>query len=213
MRDQIYPMVRQMILTGVIKPGEIIDEKAIAAELHVSRTPVREAVKKLSDENLVQVVAQSATRAAPIDLREINEAFLIRRALETESAAQAAATITDEGVHQLEDNLVLHARAIERRQFVQAIEIDDQFHRLIAQSSGLNRLWRTIDISKAQLDRCRHLMVPRAGQADATLVQHRAVVDALRARDAERAREAMKHHLEAAYASTVEVLRGSGAVS
>ena len=53
MRDQIYPLVRRMILTGVIKPGDIIDEKAIAAQLEISRTPVREAVKKLSDEHLV----------------------------------------------------------------------------------------------------------------------------------------------------------------
>ena len=66
MRDQIYPLVRRMILTGAIKPGEVIDEKAIAAQLNVSRTPVREAVKKLSDENLVEVVAQSGTRAARI---------------------------------------------------------------------------------------------------------------------------------------------------
>ena len=48
MRDQIYPLVRRMILTGAIKPGEVIDEKAIAAQLNVSRTPVREAVKKIA---------------------------------------------------------------------------------------------------------------------------------------------------------------------
>ncbi len=71
MRDQIYPLVRRMILTGAIKPGEVIDEKAIAAQLNVSRTPVREAVKKLSDENLVEVVAQSGTRAARIARDEI----------------------------------------------------------------------------------------------------------------------------------------------
>ena len=94
MRDQIYPLVRRMILTGAIKPGEVIDEKAIAAQLNVSRTPVREAVKKLSDENLVEVVAQSGTRAARIARDEIAEAFLIRRALESESAAQAATRIT-----------------------------------------------------------------------------------------------------------------------
>ena len=48
LREQIYPMVRTLLLTGAIKPGEVIDEKAIAAQLHVSRTPVREAVKRLS---------------------------------------------------------------------------------------------------------------------------------------------------------------------
>ena len=109
MRDQIYPLVRRMILTGAIKPGEVIDEKEIAAQLEVSRTPVREAVKKLSDENLVEVVAQSGTRAARIDRKEIAEAFLIRRALESESAAQAATRMTQAHVDRLEDILMLHA--------------------------------------------------------------------------------------------------------
>ena len=90
LRDQIYPMVRGLILTGAIKPGEVIDEKAIALQLKVSRTPVREAVKRLSDEHLVDVVAQSATRAAKMDRKEIEQSFLIRRALEMESASQAA---------------------------------------------------------------------------------------------------------------------------
>ena len=68
-------MVRALLLTGAIRPGEVIDEKAIAAQLNVSRTPVREAVKRLSDEHLVEVIAQSATRAARIDAKEIEESF------------------------------------------------------------------------------------------------------------------------------------------
>ncbi|RPH69618.1 MAG: GntR family transcriptional regulator, partial [Hyphomicrobiales bacterium] len=66
LRDQIYPIVKMLILTGAIRPGDIIDEKNIAAQLNVSRTPVREAVKRLSDEHLVEVIAQSATRAVRI---------------------------------------------------------------------------------------------------------------------------------------------------
>lgn len=210
MRDQIYPLVRRMILTGAIKPGEVIDEKEIAAQLKVSRTPVREAVKKLSDENLVEVVAQSGTRAARIDRDEIAEAFLIRRALEMESAAQAAVNLADENIHRLEDILMLHARAIERKNYVEAIEDDDLFHRTIAEISGLKRLWRMIEISKAQLDRCRHLMVPRAGQAEATLVQHRDIIVALKKKNSDLARTAMREHLEAAYRSTIAVLDGPG---
>ena len=69
----------------------------------------------------------------------------------------------------LDDILLLHARALERRKFVEAIERDDDFHRYITDISNLPRLWRAIEISKAQLDRCRHMMVPRDGQAEATL--------------------------------------------
>lgn len=212
MRDQIYPLVRRMILTGAIKPGDVIDEKAIAVQLEISRTPVREAVKKLSDENLVEVVAQSGTRASRIDRSEIAEAFFIRRALETESAAQAASRMTQAHAEKLEDILLLHSRALSRKKYVEAIERDDDFHQYIATISNLTRLWRTVEISKAQLDRCRHLMVPRAGEGEATLVHHRAIIKALTSRDPEKARLAMRDHLEAAYKSTVAVLDGPGLI-
>jgi GntR family transcriptional regulator, rspAB operon transcriptional repressor len=210
MRDQIYPLVRRMILTGAIKPGDVIDEKAIAAQLNVSRTPVREAVKKLSDENLVEVVAQSGTRAARMYRKEIEEAFLIRRALEAESAAQATSRMNQAHADRLEDILMLHARALERKKYVEAIERDDDFHRYIAEISDLPRLWRAIEISKAQLDRCRHMMVPRAGQAEITLAKHRLIITALKSRNAEKAAQAMRDHLETAYSSTVAVLDGPG---
>ena len=64
LRDQVYDMLRERIITGRIAPGDTIDDKDIAAELGISRTPVREAIKKLSDERLVDVIAQSGTRAA-----------------------------------------------------------------------------------------------------------------------------------------------------
>lgn len=210
LRDQIYPMVRSLLLTGAIAPGEIIDEKAIAAQLNVSRTPVREAVKRLSDERLVEVIAQSATRAARLDRKEVEEAYLIRRALEMESAAQAAGHMTQDYADKLSDILTLHARAIERRNYAEAIAHDDDFHRTITAISDLPRLWATIDISKAPLDRCRHMMLPRTGQAEATLEQHREIIRALNSRDPSKAAEAMKAHLDAAYRATAAVLDGAG---
>ncbi len=210
LRDQIYPLVRGLILSGIIKPGEVIDEKAIAAQLDVSRTPVREAVKRLSDERLVDVVAQSGTKASKMDRKAIEESFLIRRALEMESAAQAAGHMSQEHADRLHDILARHERAVEKRQFAEAIARDDEFHRAITEISDLPRLWSTIEISKAQLDRCRHLMLPRAGQAEATLEQHREIIRGLNSRDPAKAAAAMKAHLDAAYRSTVAVLDGPG---
>ena len=210
LRDQIYPLVRGLILSGVIRPGEVIDEKAIAAQLDVSRTPVREAVKRLSDERLVDVVAQSGTRASKMDRKAIEESFLIRRALEMESAAQAASRMAQDDADRLHDILARHERAVDKRQFAEAIARDDDFHHAIAEISDLPRLWSTIEISKAQLDRCRHMMLPRAGQAEATLEQHREIIRGLNSRDPAKAAAAMKAHLDAAYRSTVAVLDGPG---
>lgn len=206
LREQIYVLVRTLILTGKIAPGDVIDEKDIATRLNVSRTPVREAVKKLSDEHLVDVVAQSATRAAPIDRHEVEQAFIIRRALEMESAAQAATRMTEAHADELSEILLKHARALEGRKYAEALDHDDGFHRAIAEISNLPRLWRAIEISKAQLDRCRHLMLPRPGEGEATLEQHREIIRALMSRDPDRARAAMAAHLEKAYANAEKVL-------
>ena len=206
LRDQVYGLVRDLILSNAIAPGEVIDEKLIATQLRMSRTPVREAVKKLSDEHLVDVVAQSGTRASKINRHEVEQAFLIRRALETESAAQAATRMSDIHADALSDILLRHARALERKLFTEAIMQDDQFHRYIAEISDLPRLWRSVEISKAQLDRCRHIMIPRSGEGESTLEQHREIIRALNSRDSARARQAMASHLEAAYGNAIKAI-------
>ena len=217
LRDQIYSMVRTNILTGSIGAGQIIDEKAIALKLEVSRTPVREALKRLSDERLVEIVAQSGTRATAINRRDIEQAFLIRRALEVESAAQAALRMSQDHADQLADILRLHARSIERRNYIQAIGFDDSFHRYLTDISDLPLLWRSIEISKAQLDRCRHMMLPRAREADATLEQHRAIIRALNTGKQSEARDAMAKHLDAAFENTIRAMEageiGGGAAT
>jgi len=207
LRDQIYGMVRTLILTGTIGPGEAIDEKAIAAQLKVSRTPVREALKKLSDEHLVEIIAQSGTRASRIDSKEIEQAFLIRRALEAESATQAASRMTQEHADNLSEILRQHARAIELQNYVTAISFDDRFHRYLTEMSDLPLLWRSIEVSKGQLDRCRHLMLPRSGEAEATLEQHRRIIRALNLKNSEAARDAMMAHLNAAFENTVRAMQ------
>lgn len=206
MREQIYTLLRDRLLTGAIRPGALIDEKAIAAGLNISRTPVHEAVKRLSDENLIVVVAQSATRAAPLDKDHIEEAYLIRRALEMESAAQAALRINQAHVDKLTAIVDLQAQAIELQHYARAIELDDDFHHCIASISHLHRLWRTIEISKAQLDRCRHIMLPCIGEGETTLSHHRRIIAALNTGDSDNAWSAMRNHLDVAYRSAMATL-------
>ena len=206
LRDQIYILLRKLIVTGQIQPGQTIDEKACTAALGISRTPVREAIKKLSDEHLVIVAAQSGTRAAGIDPNEVEQAFIIRRALEMESAAYAARNISQVDVDVLRTILATHGRAIRRKNYADAIGTDDEFHARIAEISKMPRVWCAIEISKAHLDRCRHMMLPRPGEAAATLEQHEAIIQALSSKDPNKARAAMAQHLEKAYANTRQVL-------
>ncbi len=209
MSDQVYSLLHKLILTAEIKPGELVSEKSIASQLGISRTPIREAIKRLSDEHLVDVVAQSATRASQLDLKSIEEAYLIRRALEMESASQASQAMTQSHASALARIIEQHTLAISNQEYVRAIEIDDAFHRYIAGICELTRLWRTVVISKTQLDRCRHIMMPRVGQAEKTIEQHRAILSALNSADSDKARYAMQSHLDYAYQSAVNILRTS----
>jgi|SRR5579883_1223811 len=206
LREQIYGIVRRLILTCEFAPGSVIDEKAIALDLGVSRTPVREAVKKLSDENLVEVQAQAATVVAPIDRKLIHESFLIRRALEVESAGLAAARMDADHQERLEEIHLLHRRAIENKRYIDAISYDDTFHRYICEISDMPRLWHAIEISKAHLDRCRHLTVPYPGQGQATLLQHRKIIDALAQKNETLSRDMMSAHLNRAYQGILALL-------
>jgi DNA-binding GntR family transcriptional regulator len=210
MREQIYAILRSLILTGKLAPGEAVDEKAIAAKLGVSRTPVHEAVMRLSHEGLVDVRAQSGTLVSKISRNQIREAFLIRRALETECVAEAASRMTSVSRNRLEDIFMLHQAAIDRHSFVEAIGFDDAFHRTISEIAELPSFWHAIEVSKAPLDRCRYLTLPLTGKAAATLAQHRAIIDALASRSRGAARRVMKSHLEQAYEGIVQFLRGSG---
>jgi len=206
LREQVYAIVRRLILTGEFAPGTSIDEKTIALNLGVSRTPVREAVKKLSDENLVEVKAQSSTIVAPIDIRLIREAFLIRRALEVENVAQAVTNMNELHKDRMDQLQLLHQHAVQRGRFVDAISWDDAFHRYVSEISGLPRLWKAIEISKAQLDRCRYLSVPKPGRAQATLDQHRQIIDALASGDEKLSRRMMSDHLEYSYRDIMKLL-------
>lgn len=211
LRDQIYQKIRNMIAVGRLKPGDPINEVAIAEALGISRTPVREAVKRISDEGLIKVLAQTGTYVAPISRADLEEAYVIRRALEMESARRAAPKFTASACEALEDNIAAHRLAISRGKYASAIQLDDVFHRTIAETSGFPMIWKAVDISKAQMDRGRYLAIPKPGYGEQTIEQHEAILDALKRQDAEGAALAMEHHLETSLHNAIEVAGELGA--
>lgn len=213
LRDQVYHVIRRMIVTGLLKPGDIIHEMTIADQLGLSRTPVREAIMRISDEGLVHVRAQSGTYVASITRSEVEEAYLIRTALELEGVRRAAGAFTEGHRRHLQAVIAAHRAALERGDFAEAIARDDDFHRTITEINGLRRLWRVVDQSKAQMDRCRYLSLPQPGHGDQTIRQHEAIVDALAAGDAEAAHSAMRHHLTTSLNNSFAVLDRSDPIA
>lgn len=206
LRDQIYVLVRRAIVTGKLKPGAPVNEIEIAASLGVSRTPVREAVKKVSDEGLIDVLAQAGTFVADISRKEVEEAYIIRSALEAESLKRALPLITEAHLHALGDIIRAHETALVRQRYDEAIQRDDDFHRTIAQVSELPMLWKVVDTYKAQMDRCRLLSLPKPGYGSETIAQHRAIVAALATGELRPSLQALRRHLETSLSNSFEVL-------
>lgn len=210
--EQVYTLVRRAIVMGHLPPGAPINEPEIAGRLGISRTPVREAVKKVSDEGLIEVFAQHGTFVSGIRRDRVEEAYVIRIALEGESVARAASTITPRQLQDLEDIHLGHETALRRARYDTAILRDDDLHRTIAEVNGLNMLWKVVDITKAQMDRCRLLSLPDPGAGLETLAQHRAIIDALARGAPEAARAAMQQHLATSLKNTLRYLDRAGAV-
>ncbi len=204
---QVYRLLRQAIVTLRLQPGATIVEKEITDQLGISRTPVRDALRQLAEEGLVNVRRQSGTFVGLIDRQQLEEGRLIRRALEIEGVRLAATRIAERDIERLRDILALQQRAARRERHEDFIALDDEFHRSISELSGHARLWRVISGAKAQLDRVRHMSVPLPGQAQRVLVQHRAIVEALARHDPERGVKALAHHLDDAYDRLTVLLR------
>lgn len=204
--DQIYALLRRTIVTLRLPPGAAIVEKDITRQLGISRTPVRDAVRLLAEEGLVEIRPQSGTFVALINRQQLEEGRLIRRALEVEGIRLAVARTTPAAVDGLYNLIDLQERAAGRGDHVAFIDYDDRFHRQISEMSGHLRLWKVINSVKAQLDRMRLMSAPIPGQNRRVLGQHQAIADALQKRNEERAVRALEHHLDDAYAQLAKVM-------
>ncbi len=198
--EHIYEQLRQAIVRLAMVPGAAISEKELCLQYGVSRTPVREALKRLVDEDLVDVFPHSGTYVSKISYDVAEEGFVIRRALEIESIRRAVTFVTDADIARL-DGLIAEMRDILRREALKDyIEVDDAFHGAIAEISRYPRIWKFINLVKAHLDRMRQLSAPVPGHLAEVTEQHAAVVRALERRNADQAELAMKIHLDASFA-------------
>ena len=178
----IYRALRDDIVALRIAPGQPINEKAVALKHGVSRTPVREALLRLSDEHLVEIFPQSGTFVTRIPIAALPEAILVRRALEdltTRRAAQNADAGAIATLRQFIDRQQKLGAAGDRDGFHAA---DDAFHAAIAEAAGHPGIWRLILQVKLQLDRYRRLTLPVPGRMGRVVDEHAAVVVADRRR-------------------------------
>lgn len=193
---KIYLTLRQLILDMTMLPGERINEREIAETHGVSRTPAHEAVQLLTEEGLIEVIPRVGTFVARIPLDQLEEATLVRRALESMVIEHVAGKITPAGVARLREILVAQYASIVNDDTLEFHRQDEAFHEALSDIAGFQSVWKMITQIKIQVDRYRRLTLPIPGRMEANLTEHRAVVEALSEGNATAALAALQTHLD-----------------
>lgn len=210
--DQIYETLRRAIVRLEMEPGAAISEKELCGRFEVSRTPVREALQRLAEEDLVDIHPHSGTWVSRISFALAEEGFVLRRALEVESVRRAAALVTEAGVAEL-DGLIARMRfTLRDDRLADYLEVDDAFHAAIARISAYPRIWKFIGLAKVQLDRMRQFSAPVPGHLAEVTEQHAAIVQALARRNAMQAELAMRIHLDSSFEVMAAIYPGQPAM-
>lgn len=196
LREVVCETLRDAIRKGILRPGERLMEIQLAEELGVSRTPVREAIRKLELEGYVIMMPRRGTYVANLSIRDVNEVFEIRTSLDSLASGLAAERITDEELESLQRLLVLISEYIESNNMEKIVETDMQFHDLLYQASRNTRLVGIIYNLREQLTRFRSTSMSFPGRLKATLDEHRQIVEAIAQGDVKAAQHAAEYHME-----------------
>jgi DNA-binding GntR family transcriptional regulator len=205
--DRIFAIIRQAIAELVLKPSETLSEKELATMLGVSKTPVREALIRLSMEGLVSTLPRSGTHVTPIDPEDLFEAMVIREALETTAVRLAARRADGRSKFLLKETMVRQNEVLLAGDAMAFHRADDDFHHAIVTASGLRRLWSLLEPVRVTLSRVRHIAAPIPGRIETLIIQHQEIVDAILANDSQAAVCSMRTHLEALYPFVEALLR------
>ncbi|HPF43487.1 MAG TPA: GntR family transcriptional regulator [Syntrophomonadaceae bacterium] len=212
LRDLVLEALREAILNGTLKPRERLMEIQLAEELGVSRTPVREALRKLELEGFIVMVPRKGAYVADLSIKDIADVFEIRIALEGLAAALAAERITDEELEAMERHLVEKAEAIKKNDMVKLVEVDTKFHEALYGASRNDRLITIINNLREQIQRFRTSSLAMPGRMQQSLEEHRSIVEAIQSRDIALARQTAQEHIENAESWMIESLKNEGFV-
>jgi len=207
LRDIVFDALKDAILKGRLKPGERLMEVQLAEEMGVSRTPVREAIRKLELEGLVVMVPRKGAYVSGLTLKDAAEVFEIRGSLEGLAAALAAERITEEEVKCLDRILIEISKASEKGDAETIIQKDMEFHQILFSASRNERLAQIINNLKEQIDRFRIQSFTNPARVKNVVTEHKAIIDAIKQGNAESAEKLAKAHIYEVEYNVMEMLR------
>lgn len=199
--QQAVDLLRERIYSHAILPGQRLDEAALAAGLGISRTPLREALKMLSAEGLVNIKPRRGCFVAELTLEDLDEIFPIMAMLEGRVAFEVAGKAGAEDLKHLDalhEKLEKHAAAGNVDRYY---EVNYVFHDALQELAGNRWLQHMIGDLRKLLRLSRHRSLKLEGRLGESLAEHRALMDALHRRAPEQAEEVMRRHLLAQLAA------------
>ena len=201
---QVFERLEHDILVGKYERGEVLTEMKLCEELGVSRTPVREAIRKLELEGLVVMIPRKGAEVASITEKDLRDVLEVRCALEELAAQLACEKITEEGVVKLEESVEGFKKAIQTKDLTTIVEKDVAFHDIIFQIGENERLIQIVNNLREQMYRYRNEYIKDESYHDTLIKEHETIVDSIKKKDVELTKQALRSHI---YHQEVNVIK------
>lgn len=196
LRDVVFNTLRQAILTGELKPGERLMEIHLANRLGVSRTPIREAIRKLELEGLVVMIPRRGAEVAQITEKSMSDVLEIRRAVDALCVELACDRITQEELGALKAACDAFEQAVRTKDVKRIAKADVGLHDIIVQATGNKRLIQLVNNLSEQMYRYRFEYIKDSTQHEKLVEEHRIIYESIVKKDKETACEAAKMHID-----------------
>lgn len=195
LRDVVFNTLRQAILKGEMEPGERLMEIQLAQKLGVSRTPIREAIRKLELEGLVVMIPRKGAEVAHITEKDMKDVLEVRSALEELAAELACKNVTTEKLNELKTANKVFESAIVQQDVVGIVDADVTFHDIIYSMTGNARLIQIINNLQEQMYRYRLEYVKDARTHSILISEHNDIIRQFAARNVDEAKTVIRQHI------------------
>lgn len=196
LRDVVFNTLRQAILTGELKPGERLMEIHLANKLGVSRTPIREAIRKLELEGLVTMIPRRGAEVAQITEKSMNDVLEIRRAMDALCVELACDRISEEELEKLKNACDYFEKAVRSKDAKKIAQADVELHDIIVQATGNQRLIQLVNNLSEQMYRYRYEYIKDASQHERLIEEHRVIYESIVKKDKQTASQAARMHID-----------------
>lgn len=194
--EVIFDTLREAIIAGELKPGERLMEVQLAEKMGVSRTPVREAIRKLELEDLVNMVPRKGAHVADLSVKDIMDALEVRAALDGLATSLAALRITDDELKELKQVQMQFVNYVEKSNLNGSVKKDVELHDIIYKSSRNDKLIQITNNLREQVQRFRVVYLKDFSSTMEIIKEHVEIIDAISQRNPEAALKVAQRHIK-----------------